>query len=309
MAGGARGAADGDASRAGLRSARGLGDGLAATSSRRIERARRRARGFVGSPTIRIDGAGHRSAGGRAGRTYMPHLPPAGRPRVPDCPTPPTCARRSRRQGRMSHEAPTTLRVRRTRAGLRHCPTLDGEPQLRPASPASCSPATTARTRWPGTTGSPPPRATMRTARPRSSRSTRTTASGTPPTHTRRCRRASATTADGRCRTCATRPRRSRAPTARARRPTYSWSTPTAAALPRRARRRLPRRVAERRLAARGARRAAGRPRPRPGGDGTGRLQHQVEIAVGQPVSCGGGGTDRSASRTMRSCSMWCADG
>ena len=52
--------------------------------------------------------------------------------------------------------------------------------------PWSCSPATTARTRWPGTTGSPTPRATTPSAACASWRSTPTTPSATRATPPRR---------------------------------------------------------------------------------------------------------------------------
>ena len=128
----------------------------------------------------------------------------------------------------------------------------------------SCSPATTAPTRSPGTTGSPRSRATTRTAACACLRSTPTTPSGIPADSFEAMKER----ARGRWLAHAVPARRDAGG-----RPAYgAQTTPDvflidaggSAALPRRARTRLRRSVAERRMAARRARRGAGRPRSRP---------------------------------------------
>ena len=93
--------------------------------------------------------------------------------------------------------------------------------------PSSCSPATTARTRSPGTTASPTPRATTPTAACGSWRSTPTTPTRHPRDSLRGDAGAGRLARTGRCPTSTTRPRTSRAPTAPRRRRTCSCSTPS----------------------------------------------------------------------------------
>ena len=154
------------------------------------DRDRRRGRrgGFRGSPTIRVDGV---DLAARPPTTSLglglPHLPPSRRPHLAR-PRTPRSARRAA-AGRRRRGDAMTLAIG-DNAPEFDLPDTDGTTWSSPTArgrPWWCSPATTARTRWPGTTGSPTWRATTPTAACASSRSTPTTPSAIRATPTRRC--------------------------------------------------------------------------------------------------------------------------
>ena len=136
-----------------------------------VRRDRHRGGGRAGPAVRRISHhphrrCGHPAARGRAGGANLPRLPPAGRPRLP-APDPADLRDALARRRKEPHDrwhsnsrSATPHRPSSCRTPTAHR-TLAAE---RAARRSSCSPATTARMRWHGTTGSPPRRATTRTA-------------------------------------------------------------------------------------------------------------------------------------------------
>ena len=158
----------------------------------RDERAAERER-FLGSPTIRVDGRDIQPPGDEPGRANLPRLPAARRAHLGAAGS----RRRRATRSRAATEGGATMTPGELEIGDRRRRSSSRTPSgaLTHACPlparrrrrSSSGPATTARTRSPGTTGSSTSRATTPTAACASSPSTPTTPSATRPTRSRRC--------------------------------------------------------------------------------------------------------------------------